>query len=104
MEPKVKIERGRENDELTKLTQKFFNDIQEYNKGKEGTPKEANITVIASDNNGGASFIVGDIEKISLELLTLVNRCEAFEHFLRDLVGKIQLIIGEDYEEKGIAN
>lgn len=52
MEPKVKIDHGRELDELTKFTKKFFDDLQEYNKDKEDTPNEAHIMVIACDSIG----------------------------------------------------
>lgn len=103
MEPKVKIDHGRELDELTKLTKKFFDDIQEYNKDKENTPKEAHIMVIACDSIGGASLLCGDPDKLSHELLALVSRNKAFEKFLRELIDKIHLIMLSD-ERESIAN
>lgn len=103
MEPKVKIDHGRELDELTKFTKKFFDDLQEYNKDKEDTPKEAHIMVIACDSIGGASFLCGDPDKLSSELLALVSRNKAFEKFLRELIEKIQLIMLSD-ERESIAN
>lgn len=103
MEPKVKIDHSRELDELTKFTKKFFDDIQEYNKDKEDTPKEAHIMVLACDSIGGASFLCGDPDKLSHELLALVNRSKAFEKFLRELIDKIHLIMLSD-ERESIAN
>lgn len=104
MEPKVKIDQGRELDELTKLTKKFFDDIQEYNKDKENTPNEANIMVLACDNiGGGASFLYGDPDKLSHELLALASSSKAFEKLLRELIEKIQLIMLSD-ERESIAN
>lgn len=103
MEPKVKIDHGRELDELTKFTKKFFDDIQEYNKDKENTPNEANIMVLACDNIGGASFLCGDPDKLFHELLALAGRSKAFEKFLRELIEKIQLIMLSD-ERESIAN
>lgn len=103
MEPKVKIDHGRELDELTKFTKKFFDDLQEYNKDKENTPNEAHIMVLACDSIGGASFLCGDPDKLSHELLTLVSRNKAFEKFLRELIDKIQLIMLSD-ERESIAN
>lgn len=93
MEPKVKIEHGRELDELTKFTKKFFDDLQEYNKDKENTPNKAHIRVLACDSMGGASFLCGDPDKLSHELLALVSRSKAFEKFLKELIEKIQLIM-----------
>ena len=103
MEPKVKIEHGRELDELTKFTKKFFDDLQEYNKDKEDTPREAHIMVLACDSLGGASFLCGDPDKLSHELLSLVSRDKGFEKFLRELIEKIQLIMLSD-ERESIAN
>lgn len=103
MEPKVEIDHGRELDELTKFTKKFFDDLQEYNKDKENTPNEAHIMVIACDSIGGASFLRGDPDKLSHELLALVSRSKAFEKFLRELLKKIQLIMLSD-ERESIAN
>ena len=103
MEPKVKIDHGRELDELTKFTKKFFDDLQEYNKDKEDTPKEAHIMVIACDSIGRASFLYGDPDKLSYELLALAGRSKAFEKFLRELIEKIQLIMLSD-ERESIAN
>lgn len=103
MEPKVRIDHGRESDELTKFTKKFFDDLQEYNKDKENTPNEAHIMVLACDGNGGASFLTGDPDKLSSELLALVSRNRAFEEFLRELIEKIQLIMLSD-ERESIAN
>lgn len=103
MEPKVKIDHGRELDELTKFTKKFFDDLQEYNKNKEDTPKEAHIMVLACDSIGGASFLCGDPDKLSPELLALVSRNKAFEKFLRELIDKIHLIMLSD-ERESIAN
>lgn len=93
MEPKVKIDKGRELDELTQFTKKFFDDLQEYNKDKEDTPKKAYIMVLACDGKGGASFLYGDPNKLSRELLALVNKNKGFEKFLRLLIHKVQLII-----------
>lgn len=103
MEPKVKIDHGRELDELIKFTKKFFDDLQEYNKNKKDTPKEAHIMVLACDSIGGASFLCGDPDKLSHELLALVSRNKAFEKFLRELIEKIQLIMLSD-ERESIAN
>ena len=103
MEPKVEIDQGRELDELTKLTKKFFDDFHEYNKDKEDTPKEAHIMVIACDSIGGASFLCGDLDKLSHELLALVSRSRAFEEFIKELIQKIQLIILSN-ERESIAN
>lgn len=103
MEPKVKIDPGRELDELTKFTKKFFDDLQEYNKDKEKTPREAHIMVIACDSIGRASFLCGDPDKLSHELLALASRSKAFEKFLRELIEKIQLIMFSD-ERESIAN
>lgn len=103
METKVKIDHGRELDELTKFTKKFFDDLQEYNKDKENTPNEAHIMVLACDSIGGASFLYGDPNKLSYELLTLASRSKAFEKFLRELIDKIHLIMLSD-ERESIAN
>lgn len=103
METKVKIDHGRELDELTKFTKKFFDDLQEYNKDKENTPNEAHIMVLACDSIEGASFLCGDPDKLSHELLVLVSRNKAFEKFLRELIEKIQLIMLSD-ERESIAN
>ena len=103
MEPKVKIDHGRELDELTKLTKKFFDDFHEYNKDKEDTPKEAHIMVIACDSIGRASFLCGDPNKLSHELLALASRSKAFEKFLRELIDKIHLIMLSN-ERESIAN
>jgi hypothetical protein len=100
MEPKVKIDHGRELDELTKFTKKFFDDLQEYNKDKENTPNEAHIMVLACDSIGGASFLIGDPDKLSSELLTLVTKSKAFEEFLKVLIYKVQLIISTSNEKK----
>lgn len=93
MEPKIKIDHGRELDELTKFTKKFFDDLQEYNKDKENTPNKAHIMLLACDSIGGASFLCGDPDKLSHELLALASRSKAFEKFLRELIEKIQLIM-----------
>ena len=103
MEPRVKIDHGRELDELTKFTKKFFDDLQEYNKDKEDTPNEAHIMVLACDDKGGASFLTGDPDKLSSELLALASRSKAFEKFLRELIEKIQLIMLSD-ERESITN
>lgn len=92
MEPDVRIDKSRETDELTKFTKKFFDDLHEYNKDKEDTSKEAHIMVVACDGNGGASFLTGDPDRLSSELLVLVSRNKAFEVFLRKLLQKLQLI------------
>lgn len=99
MEPVVKIDKGRESDELTQLIKKFFDEIHEYNRDKEDTPKEANIMVLARDGIGGTSFLTGDPDKLSSELLALVNKSKAFEIFLRKLIQKIQLIMLSDERE-----
>ncbi len=103
MEPKVTVDHGRELDELTKFTKKFFDDLQEYNKDKEDTPKEAHILLLACDSTGGASFLCGDPDKLSHELLALVSRSRAFEEFIKELIQKIQLIILSN-ERESIAN
>lgn len=103
MEPKVKIDNGRELDELTQLTKKFFDELQEYNRDKEDTPKEAHIMVLACDDKGGASFLSGSPNKLSSELLTVVNKSKAFEEFIKELLKKIQLIMLSD-ERESIAN
>ena len=88
---------------MTKFTKKFFYELQEYNKDKEDTPKEAHIMVIACDSIGGASFLCGDPDRLSHELLALVSRNKAFEKFLRELIEKIQLIMLSD-ERESITN
>ena len=98
MKPDIKIDKGREMDELTKFTKKFFDDLHEYNKDKEDTSKEAHIMLLACDGNGGSSFLTGDPDRLSSELLTLVNRNKAFEVFLRKLLQKIQLIVSHERE------
>ena len=83
MEKEVKIEEGREKDNLTLMMQEVFEKVNKYN--DENPDNEIDIMVLARDKKGGASFIIGDTNNIVHELWELTTYHPAFIQFIRSI-------------------
>lgn len=83
MEKEVKIEEGREKDNLTLMMHEVFEKVNKYNDENPGN--EIDIMVLACDKKGGASFLIGDPDKIVHELLEMTTRHPGFRQFIRSI-------------------
>lgn len=77
---KVIYDKGRENDELSVFTEKFFHQVNDYN---ESHVDKAHVVVLSCDSKGGASFCIGDIEMHVKEFLESAGKDDAFLDLLK---------------------
>lgn len=87
MKKKVIYEKGRKGDELSSFFEKFFNEVNDYNNSH---LDKANVVVLSCDSKGGASFLVGDTEKLVIEFLESAGRNKAFRDFLVGVIKSLE--------------
>lgn len=80
MKKEVKIEKGREEDKLTTFMKEFFDKVNEYNKQNPDNP--INIMLLSRDNNGGASFMIGEVGSLVKDM----SRHECFREFFKKVL------------------
>lgn len=81
----VVIEDGREKDSMTVLCKKMYDEVVAYNEKHKNN--RMNILVLAGDNIGGSSFIIGDEEVIVKELFEL----DSINDIFRGVLSKIKM-------------
>lgn len=83
MKKEVKIEKGREEDSLTIMMKEIFDKVNEYNKQNPDNP--INMMLLSRDNNGGASFMIGEVGSLVKEFYEVMSRHECFREFFKKL-------------------
>lgn len=79
MKREVRIENGRDTDSLTIMMKEVFDKVNEYNKQNPGNP--INMMLLSRDNNGGASFMIGEVSSLIKEFYEVMSRHECFREF-----------------------
>lgn len=83
MKKEVKIEKGRDKDSLTIMMKEIFYKVNEYNKQNPDNP--INMMLLSRDNNGGASFMIGEVGSLVKEFYEVMSRHECFREFFKKL-------------------
>lgn len=76
----VNIENGRERDNLTLIMNDLYDKINTYN--EENPNNQIEVMVLSKDNNGGASFLIGEVDNLVMELYEVARRHKAFTEFI----------------------
>lgn len=76
----VNIEKGREKDNLTLIMKDLFDKINTYN--EENPNNQIEVMVLSKDNNGGASFLIGKVDNLVMELYEAARRHKSFTEFI----------------------
>lgn len=76
----VNIEKGRERDNLTLIMKDLFDKINTYN--DENPNNQIEVMVLSKDNNGGASFLIGKVDNLVMELYEAARRHKSFTEFI----------------------
>lgn len=79
----IKIDQGRQEDELTIFMKEFYDKVNEYNESHPENPID--IMVLSRDKLGGASFLIGKVDPIIMELYEVSVRHAGFKEFLRNV-------------------
>lgn len=76
----VNIENGREKDNLTLMMKDLYDKINTYN--EENPNNQIEIMVLSKDNHGGASFLIGEVDNLVMELYEAARRHKSFTEFI----------------------
>lgn len=76
----VNIENGRERDNLTLIMKDLYDKINTYN--EENPNNQIEVMVLSKDNRGGASFLIGEVDNLVMELYEAARRHKAFTEFI----------------------
>lgn len=76
----VNIEKGRERDNLTLMMKDLYDKINTYN--EENPDNQIEVMVLSKDNNGGASFLIGEVDNLVMELYEVARRHKSFSEFI----------------------
>lgn len=79
----IKIDQGRQEDELTIFMKEFYDKVNKYNESHPENPID--IMVLSRDKLGGASFLIGKVDPIIMELYEISVRHVGFKEFLRNV-------------------
>lgn len=86
MDKETIIDKGRENDELTKFGYSLYNHIDNYIKAHAGT----NAMVLISDNKGGSDFLIGDPKAIARDFMEVAVRQEDFLEVISTILKELK--------------
>lgn len=86
MEKEELIEKGRENDELTKFSYGIYQQIDEFRKEHPKT----NVLVLMSDGVGGADFLIGESSKIARDFMEAANRHKGFLEVMANVLKALE--------------
>lgn len=76
----VNIENGRERDNLTLMMKDLYDKVNTYN--EENPDNQIEIMLLSRDNNGGASFLIGEVDNLVMELYEAARRHKSFSEFI----------------------
>lgn len=76
----VNIEKGREKDNLTLIMKDLYDKINTYN--DENPNNQIEVMVLSKDNHGGASFLIGKVDNLVIELYEAARRHKSFTEFI----------------------
>lgn len=97
VKPRIIMDKGREKYDLTILSKKLFDQVQEYNKAHKDNP--LNIMTLVRDNNGGASFFVGSVEMVFEEYLEMIEYSKAVALFTEMFLKHCSKIISQETKD-----
>lgn len=76
----VNIENGRERDNLTLMMKDLYDKVNTYN--EENPDNQIEIMLLSRDKNGGASFLIGEVDNLVMELYEAARRHKSFTEFI----------------------
>lgn len=86
MDKETIIDKGRENDEITKFSKRLYNHIDSYIDAHIGT----NAMVLICNNKGGSDFLIGDPKAIAKDFMEVAVRHEDFLEVISTILKELK--------------